>query len=128
MILLADLLGVIALCNGTGSPSDNCVLKLPVDVQEKVDTFREFVKKHVAEHSMSPEHIINMDEVPLTFGIPMQGPSVAQKSVNIELVMTNYTSQWCWHVVEMDLNCHRWSFSNIKLCRKMNSPPAQLWQ
>lgn len=59
--------------------------KLPADFQAKVDSFREFVKKQVTEYNVSPDHIINMDEVPLTFDIPM-GRSVAekgQKSVNI---------------------------------------------
>uniref|UniRef100_A0AAR2J5P4 HTH CENPB-type domain-containing protein n=1 Tax=Pygocentrus nattereri TaxID=42514 RepID=A0AAR2J5P4_PYGNA len=59
--------------------------KLPADFQAKVDSFREFVEKHVTEHNMTPDHIINMDEVPLTFDIPM-GRSVAEKglkSVNI---------------------------------------------
>uniref|UniRef100_A0AAR2LC38 HTH CENPB-type domain-containing protein n=1 Tax=Pygocentrus nattereri TaxID=42514 RepID=A0AAR2LC38_PYGNA len=45
--------------------------KLPADVQAKVDSFREFVEKHVTEHNVTLDHIINMDEVPLTFDIPM---------------------------------------------------------
>ena len=59
--------------------------KLPADFQSKIDSFREFIEKHVGEHNVTPDHIINMDEVPLTFDIPM-GRSVAekgQKSVNI---------------------------------------------
>lgn len=59
--------------------------KQPADFQAKVDSFCEFIQKHVSEHNVTPDHIINMDEVPLTFDIPM-GRSVAekgQKSVNI---------------------------------------------
>ena len=41
--------------------------KLPADFQAKVDSFREFGEKQVTEHNMPPDHIINMDEVPLTF-------------------------------------------------------------
>lgn len=59
--------------------------KLPADFQAKIDSFREFVEKQVTEHNVTPDHIINMDELPHTFDIPM-GRSVAekgQKSVNI---------------------------------------------
>ena len=45
--------------------------KLPADFQAKVDSFREFIEKQVTEHNVLPDHIINMDEVPLTFDIPM---------------------------------------------------------
>lgn len=52
--------------------------KLPADFQAKADSFREYVRKYVTEHNLTPDHIINMDEVPLTFDIPM-GRSVAKK-------------------------------------------------
>lgn len=45
--------------------------KLPADFQAKVDSFREFVEKQVTEYNVSLDNIINMDEVPLTFDIPM---------------------------------------------------------
>ncbi|KAJ0023466.1 hypothetical protein NQD34_003365 [Periophthalmus magnuspinnatus] len=57
---------------------------LPVDFQAKVNSFREFFEKQVTEHNVTPDHIINMDEVPLTLEFSM-GQSVAekeQKSVN----------------------------------------------
>lgn len=59
--------------------------KLPTDFQAKVDSFREFIDKQATEHNVTPDHLINMDEVPLMFDIPM-GRSVAekgQKSFNI---------------------------------------------
>ena len=37
--------------------------KLPADLQAKVDSFREFIEKQGTEHNVSPDHIINMDEV-----------------------------------------------------------------
>ena len=37
--------------------------KLPADFQAKVDSFSEFIEKQVTEHNVSPDHIINMDEV-----------------------------------------------------------------
>ncbi len=52
--------------------------KLPAHFQAKIDSFREFVEKQVTEHNVTPDHIINMDEVSLTFDIPM-GRSVAEK-------------------------------------------------
>lgn len=48
--------------------------KLPANFQAKVDSFCEFIEKHVTEHNLTPDHninIINMDEVLLTSDIPM---------------------------------------------------------
>lgn len=41
--------------------------KLPSDFQVKIDSFRKFIEKQVIEHNVTPDHIINMDEVLLTF-------------------------------------------------------------
>ena len=41
--------------------------KLPADAQEKLVSFREYMCKSVDTHSVADTHIINMDEVPLTF-------------------------------------------------------------
>ena len=52
-------------CDATASLSEHgqqCQ-KLPADFQAKVDSFREFIEKQVTEHNVSPDHIINMDEV-----------------------------------------------------------------
>lgn len=40
--------------------------KLPADFQPMVVSFCEFVVKQETEH-VSPDHIINMDKIPLTF-------------------------------------------------------------
>ena len=45
--------------------------KLPADAQEKLVSFREYMCQSVDTHSVADTHIINMDEVPLTFDIPM---------------------------------------------------------
>ena len=45
--------------------------QLPVDHVEKLQSFRTFVQKQIAEHKIGNDNIINMDEVPLTFDIPM---------------------------------------------------------
>uniref|UniRef100_A0A146PAS9 Tigger transposable element-derived protein 7 n=1 Tax=Fundulus heteroclitus TaxID=8078 RepID=A0A146PAS9_FUNHE len=45
--------------------------QLPKDYQEKLATFRAYCKKNITEKKIRPEHITNMDEVPLTFDIPV---------------------------------------------------------
>lgn len=44
--------------------------KLPPDFMAKINDFHEFVEKIVEQHSITPDHIINMDETPLSFDIP----------------------------------------------------------
>ncbi|KAF4797635.1 hypothetical protein TURU_071791 [Turdus rufiventris] len=41
--------------------------RLPADYEEKVATFRSYCKSKIAENNIEAKHIINMDEVPLTF-------------------------------------------------------------
>lgn len=45
--------------------------QLPKDYQEKLATFRAYCKNKITEKKIRPEHITNMDEVPLTFDIPV---------------------------------------------------------
>lgn len=45
--------------------------QLPQDYQEKLATFRAYCKNKITEKKIRPEHIVNMDEVPLTFDIPV---------------------------------------------------------
>lgn len=45
--------------------------QLPKDYQEKLANFRAYCKKKITEKKIRPEHITNMDEVPLTFDIPV---------------------------------------------------------
>lgn len=45
--------------------------QLPPDYEEKVSNFRKFTDAKIAEHSIGPHDIINMDEVPLTFDLPL---------------------------------------------------------
>jgi transposase-like protein len=59
--------------------------QLPADSEEKITAFRQFVIEQTAKHSIKSDNIINMDEVPLTFDIPM-GRTVEFKgtqSINI---------------------------------------------
>ncbi|KAF4801211.1 POGO family transposable element [Turdus rufiventris] len=45
--------------------------QLPVDYEEKLDTFRSYCKSKIAEKNIQAKHIINMDEVPPTFDTPL---------------------------------------------------------
>ena len=45
--------------------------KLPADWEEKLQCYRDYCKDVITENKIKPEHITNMDEVPLTFDIPM---------------------------------------------------------
>jgi hypothetical protein len=51
-------------------PLTTLAQQLPVDHVEKLQSFRTFVQKQIAEHKIRSDNIINMDEVPLTFDIP----------------------------------------------------------
>lgn len=61
--------------------------KLPDDFQQKLHSFREFVLKEIQEHDVAACNIVNMDEVPLTFDIPM-GRSVNEKGEKTVTVRT----------------------------------------
>ena len=45
--------------------------QLPPDYEEKISNFREFTQRNIKEYSIGPDEIINMDEVPLTFDLPL---------------------------------------------------------
>ncbi|KAJ4945416.1 hypothetical protein JOQ06_023101 [Pogonophryne albipinna] len=45
--------------------------QLPPDYQEKLTNFGEFTQRKMEEYSIGPDQIINMDEVPLTFDLPL---------------------------------------------------------
>ena len=59
--------------------------KLPPNFQAQIDSFRAFIEEQVNTHNVLPDHIVNMDEVPLTFDIPMNRSveEKGQKSVSI---------------------------------------------
>lgn len=62
--------------------------KLPDDFQQKLGSFFVlFVLKKIQEHDIAACNIVNMDEVPLTFDIPM-GRSVNEKGEKIVTVGT----------------------------------------
>jgi hypothetical protein len=44
---------------------------LPADYEEKMNLFRNFTREKIAEDLIGPNDVINMDEVPLTFDLPL---------------------------------------------------------
>lgn len=61
--------------------------KLPDDFQAQLERFSSFVREEIAKKNVSASHIVNMDEVPLTFDIPL-GRSVAEKGQKTVTVRT----------------------------------------
>ena len=51
--------------------SDSGVSQTASRLQAKVDRFLEFIEKQVTEPNMSPDHFINLDEIPPTIDIPL---------------------------------------------------------
>lgn len=45
--------------------------KPPKDYKEELAIFRTYFKNKITEKKIRPQHITNIDEVPLTFDIPM---------------------------------------------------------
>ena len=71
--------------------------QLPADFEEKMDKFKKFTSDAIAEHNIDPSHIINMDEVPLAFDLPLQR-TVAPKgesTVNLRTTGNEKTSFTC---------------------------------
>lgn len=61
--------------------------QLPADHVEKLQSFCTFVQKQIAENKIPNDNIINMDEVPLTFDIPMNR-TVEQKGTSSITIRT----------------------------------------
>lgn len=51
--------------------TDTSVSATPHDYEEQVANFHRFVQTKTAENSIGPDNIINMDEVRLTFDLPL---------------------------------------------------------
>ena len=50
----------------------NIAQKLPEDHQDQLDSFQDFIQKKSTDFGFTADHVINMDEVPLTIDIPMR--------------------------------------------------------
>lgn len=86
-------LGASALSGGTSwqsEPAQVCQ-NLPENFQEELESFRAFVQHEIGyhDHDVSASHIINMDEIPLTFDIPMER-SITKKCEKSVAVKTGH--------------------------------------
>ena len=75
---------------------------LPKDYQEKLATFRAYCKNKITEKKIHPEHIINMDEIPLTFDIPVNR-TVEKRGTSTVSIRTTGKEKSSFTVV---LACH----------------------
>ena len=64
--------------------------KLPADAQDKLVSFRQFVTTTVTDHDVTNDHIVNMDEVPLTFDIPMTTTVEKKGSKSVTIQTTGH--------------------------------------
>ena len=75
---------------------------LPKDYQEKLATFRAYCKNKITEKKIHPEHIMNMDEIPLTFDIPVNR-TVEKRGTSTVSIRTTGNEKSSFTVV---LACH----------------------
>ena len=62
----------------------------PPDYEEKVSNFRKFTDAKIGEHSIGPHDVINMNEVPLTFDLPLTR-TVNRKGESAVTLKTHFT-------------------------------------
>ena len=71
--------------------------QLPADFEEKMAAFRLFTEEQIREHGIAPFNIVNMDEVPLTFDLPLQRTvaTVGESTVNLRTTGNEKTHFTC---------------------------------
>ncbi len=72
--------------------------RLPDDFIEKLENFRSYVSTAIDEHVVCADHLINMDEMPLTFDIPTSR-SIEEKGVKTVNIRTTGHEQSRFTVV-----------------------------
>ncbi|KAL6470263.1 hypothetical protein MHYP_G00213820 [Metynnis hypsauchen] len=76
--------------------------RLPADYEEQLAIFRAYCSKRITEKKIQPSHITNMDEVPLTFDIPVNH-TVEHKGTSTVSMRTTGHEKSAFTVV---LGCH----------------------
>uniref|UniRef100_A0A3P8P7R4 HTH CENPB-type domain-containing protein n=1 Tax=Astatotilapia calliptera TaxID=8154 RepID=A0A3P8P7R4_ASTCA len=76
--------------------------QLPADYKENLAIFRSYCSKHIGDKNIQPSHITNMDEVPLTFDIPVSH-TVEKKGTSTVAIRTTGYEKSSFTVV---LGCH----------------------
>ena len=64
--------------------------QLPPDFEEKLASFQNYTQEQVAENLIGPQDIINMDEVPLTFDLPLTRTVNKQGESSVPLKTTGH--------------------------------------
>ena len=100
---------------------------LPKDYQEKLATFRAYCKNKITEKKIHPEHIINMDEIPLTFDIHVN--RTVEKSGTSTCLYAlqgtrSHPSLSFSLATLMAKNFHPWLFLRGRPCQKKTFQPA----
>ena len=100
---------------------------LPKDYQEKLVTFRAYCKNKITEKMIHPEHIINMDEIPPTFDIPVNrtvGKGGPVRCLCALQGTTSHPSLSFSPATLMAKNFHPWLFLRGRPCQKKIFQPA----
>lgn len=63
---------------------------LPADFEEKLVNFRAYCIDKVADYNISPDSVINMDEVPLTFDLPLNRTVEKRGTKTISIKTTSH--------------------------------------
>ncbi|TWW81824.1 hypothetical protein D4764_01G0016390 [Takifugu flavidus] len=103
--------------------------RLPVDYQERVAIFRTYCRDKIT----APSHITNMDEILLTFDIPLthkmekKGPARTLDDGKRTLLHKDYEAaagKLCYH---MQVDCRRMGYDTVFMCcksfHKINAEP-----
>ena len=72
--------------------------QLPSDYKEKLALFRTYCLNKISENKIQPKHITNMDEVPLTFDIPMNN-TVEKTGKSVITIQTTGNEKLAFTVV-----------------------------
>ncbi|XP_015253526.1 PREDICTED: secretory phospholipase A2 receptor-like [Cyprinodon variegatus] len=89
-------------CNFSIRTRTTVAQRRPADYNEKLASFHSYCSKHIADKRIQPSHITNMDEVPLTFNIPVNH-TVEKKGTSMVAIHTMGYEKASFTVV---LGCH----------------------
>ncbi|RVE56245.1 hypothetical protein OJAV_G00219260 [Oryzias javanicus] len=77
-------------CNFSIRTRTTVAQRRPADYTEKLANFRSYCEKHIADKRIQPSHITNMDEVPLTFDIPVSHTVEKKGTSTVAIRTTGY--------------------------------------
>ena len=95
--------------------------QLPNDYKEKLALLRTYCKSKINEQRIHLNHITNMDEIPLTFDIPLNHTVEKTGTSAVNIRTTGNEKSSFTVVLGYQANGKKlppWSFSKEKLCQK----------